>query len=99
MSTYASLVDRNFCPEKREWIWFTFGNFYAKGNTTTCDTILRVGDVISVGTAGMLMVITSIYTSPPGELVGVYIVSPQSLGTCRTDINAVIHLRGTRIAR
>ena len=99
MSRYASLVDRDFCPEEREWIWFTFGNFSAKGIATTCDTILRVGDVISVGTEGALIVITSIYTSPPGELVGVYIVSPQSCGTVRTDINAVIHLRGRRIAR
>lgn len=99
MSTYASLVDKEFCPDKRGWTWFTYGNFSKSGAArTTQDTIVRVGDLVLVGTA-VLMVITSIDMFPPGELVGIYMVYSQSMMAIRTDINAVIHLRGRRIAR
>lgn len=102
MSTYASLVGKDFCPDKRGWLWFTFGNFSVEeAVTTTRDTILRVGDVISIGTAGSLMVITSIHTLGLSELVGIYLVSPwRERGVAfPMNVESVIHLRGRRIAR
>lgn len=99
MSKYASLVGDDFCPKKRGWTWFTYGNFSkSKAARTTQETIVRVGDLVLIDT-GTLMVITSVDMFPPGEDVGIYIVYLQSKVAVTTNINAVIHLRGTRIAR